>query len=107
MATSAWHACESRVAATSVLGRDAQPRWGQRRLSGRVRQVRHGAMLVVAELVAALAAAGHDLGADRRAAVTALVPAAAAAGLFRGKGGELMRAAVARCARNAVFARVG
>lgn len=107
MVASAWHARESQAAATSVLGRDTQPRCFQSRLSGRARQVRHGAMLGVAELVAALAAAGHALGADRRAAVTALVPAAAAAGLFRGKGGELMRAAVARCARGAVFARVG
>lgn len=59
-------------------------------------QVRHGAVLGVAELVAALGAADHRLGVDKREAVAAVVPAVERAGLYRGKGGELMRCAVAR-----------
>lgn len=55
-------------------------------------------MLGVAELVAALAAAGHALSAEQLGAVAGLVPAMERARLFLGKGGELMRGAAARCA---------
>ncbi|KAK9846640.1 hypothetical protein WJX81_008203 [Elliptochloris bilobata] len=61
-----------------------------------VLEVRHGAVLGVAELVAALASAGHALSAERLEAVAALVPAIERGRLFLGKGGELMRAAAAR-----------
>jgi len=81
---SACHARESQAAATSVLGRDTQPRCFQSRLSGRARQVRHGAMLGVAELVAALAATGHALGADRPRGCSAARAASSCAPLWRG-----------------------
>ena len=61
-------------------------------------QVRHGAALGLAELVLALRLHGQALSPGRQAAVAAVVPAVEKARLYRGKGGELMRAAVCRWA---------
>lgn len=59
-------------------------------------QVRHGAALGLGEVVLALHTSGHALDDDRQSAVAAMVPAIEKARLYRGKGGELMRAAVCR-----------
>lgn len=79
-------------------------------------QVRHGAVVMVAELLPALAATAASLAAsscpssppavspasiwplspERQAAVCGLVPAIDKARLYRGKGGEVMREAVSR-----------
>jgi hypothetical protein len=74
-------------------------------------QVRHGAVVFVAELLPALAAADKAgaaaaaeaatpyeplLSAARQAEVAGLVPAIDKARLYRGKGGEVMREAVGR-----------
>ena len=59
-------------------------------------QARHGALLAVGELVLALHAAGKAVSGERLAAVAGLVPALRASRLYRGKGGELIRAAACR-----------
>jgi len=61
-------------------------------------EVRHGAALGVGELTLALYSQGQPLNGERQSAVAAVVPAIEKARLYRGKGGELMRGAVCRCA---------
>ena len=63
-----------------------------------VLEVRHGAALGLGELTLALYSHGQPLDSGRQAAVAAVVPAIEKARLYRGKGGEMMRGAVCRCA---------
>ncbi|KAK9056251.1 hypothetical protein SSX86_027347 [Deinandra increscens subsp. villosa] len=58
--------------------------------------MRHGATLAVGELVLALNNSGYTLPNDKQKAVAGVVPAIEKARLYRGKGGEIMRAAVSR-----------
>ncbi|XP_076886463.1 tubulin-folding cofactor D-like [Bidens hawaiensis] len=58
--------------------------------------MRHGATLAVGELVLALNNCGYTLPNDKQKAVAGVVPAIEKARLYRGKGGEIMRAAVSR-----------
>ena len=62
-------------------------------------QVRHGAVLGLAELLTALRRCGVALTPLARASVAAAVPDIVAARLLLGKGGELMRGAACRRAR--------
>ncbi|XVF79544.1 hypothetical protein PTKIN_Ptkin14bG0231600 [Pterospermum kingtungense] len=55
---------------------------------------RHGATLAVGELVLALHQCGYDLPSDKQKKISGIVPAIEKARLYRGKGGEIMRAAV-------------
>uniref|UniRef100_A0A7S3QWP0 Tubulin-specific chaperone D n=1 Tax=Dunaliella tertiolecta TaxID=3047 RepID=A0A7S3QWP0_DUNTE len=68
-----------------------------------VLEVRHGAIVGVAELLPALKDAGMTLPDDLQAKVADLIPAIDKARLYRGKGGEVMREAVCKlvcaCAR--------
>ncbi|XP_022717392.1 tubulin-folding cofactor D isoform X2 [Durio zibethinus] len=57
---------------------------------------RHGATLAAGELVLALHRCGYDLPSDKKKEVSGIVPAIEKARLYRGKGGEIMRAAVSR-----------
>ncbi|XWS27419.1 hypothetical protein CRYUN_Cryun26dG0113600 [Craigia yunnanensis] len=57
---------------------------------------RHGATLVAGELVLALYQCGYDLPSNKQKQVSGIVPAIEKARLYRGKGGEIMRAAVSR-----------
>ncbi|XP_057955692.1 tubulin-folding cofactor D isoform X2 [Malania oleifera] len=57
---------------------------------------RHGATLAAGELILALHQCGSVLSSDKQKAVAGVVPAIEKARLYRGKGGELMRAAVSR-----------
>ena len=59
-------------------------------------EVRHGAALGLGEVTLALHRHSQPLDGERQAAVAAVVPAIEKARLYRGKGGELMRAAVCR-----------
>lgn len=61
-------------------------------------QLRHGGVVGIAEVVLALAATGTQLPAEVQRSVAAVVPDILAAHLCRGKGGELMRFAICRCA---------
>ncbi|KAM1285817.1 hypothetical protein EV1_028362 [Malus domestica] len=58
--------------------------------------MRHGATLAAGELVLALHKCGYALSADKQKRVAGVVPAIEKARLYRGKGGEIMRAAVSR-----------
>ncbi|KAJ0758992.1 putative armadillo-like helical, tubulin-specific chaperone D, tubulin-folding cofactor D [Helianthus annuus] len=58
--------------------------------------MRHGATLAVGELVLALNNCGYTLPNDKQKGVAGVVPAIEKARLYRGKGGEIMRAAVSR-----------
>lgn len=58
--------------------------------------MRHGATLAVGELVLALHKCGYALPLDKQKVVAGVVPAIEKARLYRGKGGEIMRAAVSR-----------
>ncbi|PWA61400.1 ARM repeat superfamily protein [Artemisia annua] len=58
--------------------------------------MRHGATLAVGELVLALNNCGYVLPKDKQKVVAGVVPAIEKARLYRGKGGEIMRAAVSR-----------
>ncbi|KVH89203.1 Armadillo-like helical [Cynara cardunculus var. scolymus] len=58
--------------------------------------MRHGAVLAVGELVLALNKYGYALPKDKQKVVAGVVPAIEKARLYRGKGGEIMRAAVSR-----------
>ncbi|XP_023729243.1 tubulin-folding cofactor D [Lactuca sativa] len=58
--------------------------------------MRHGATLAVGELVLALHNCGYALPLDKQKVVAGVVPAIEKARLYRGKGGEIMRAAVSR-----------
>lgn len=58
--------------------------------------MRHGATLAAGELVLALHKCNYTLSADKQKQVAGLVPAIEKARLYRGKGGEIMRAAVSR-----------
>ncbi|KAJ8450116.1 hypothetical protein Cgig2_033310 [Carnegiea gigantea] len=58
--------------------------------------MRHGATLAAGELVLALHECNCALSADKQKQVAGLVPAIEKARLYRGKGGEIMRAAVSR-----------
>ncbi|CAK9328524.1 unnamed protein product [Citrullus colocynthis] len=58
--------------------------------------MRHGATLAVGEVVLALHQCGHILPSDIQKRVAGIVPAIEKARLYRGKGGEIMRAAVSR-----------
>ncbi|KAF5732940.1 putative beta-tubulin cofactor d [Tripterygium wilfordii] len=58
--------------------------------------MRHGATLVVGELVFALHQCDHPLPSEKQKQVAGVVPAIQKARLYRGKGGEIMRAAVSR-----------
>lgn len=58
--------------------------------------MRHGATLAAGELVLALHKCNCALSADKQKQVAGLVPAIEKARLYRGKGGEIMRAAVSR-----------
>ncbi len=62
-------------------------------------QVRHGAVLGLAELLVALHRCGVALPPLAQASVAAVVPDVVAARLLLGKGGELMRDAACRRAR--------
>ncbi|XP_022155729.1 tubulin-folding cofactor D [Momordica charantia] len=57
---------------------------------------RHGATLAVGEVVLSLHQCGHILSSDIQKRVASIVPAIEKARLYRGKGGEIMRAAVSR-----------
>ncbi|KAK6260823.1 Tubulin-specific chaperone D [Theobroma cacao] len=57
---------------------------------------RHGATLAAGELVLAIHQCGYDLPCDKQKQVSSVVPAIEKARLYRGKGGEIMRAAVSR-----------
>jgi len=57
---------------------------------------RHGAACALAAILRALHACGHTLPADVQSSVVGVVPAVEKARLYRGKGGEIMRAAVCR-----------
>lgn len=57
---------------------------------------RHGATIAVGELVLALHQCGYDLPSDKQKQVSGIVPAIEKARLYRGKGGEIMRAAVSQ-----------
>lgn len=59
-------------------------------------QLRHGAILGIAEVILALAAGGTPLLPPLQESLAAVVPDILAANICRGKGGELMRAAVCR-----------
>ncbi|XP_023000016.1 tubulin-folding cofactor D isoform X1 [Cucurbita maxima] len=58
--------------------------------------MRHGATLAVGEVVLSLHQCGHILSSDIQKRVAGIVPAIEKARLYRGKGGEIMRAAVSR-----------
>lgn len=58
--------------------------------------MRHGAVLAVGELVLALHKYGYALPKEKQKVVAGVVPAIEKARLYRGKGGEIMRAAVSR-----------
>lgn len=58
--------------------------------------MRHGATLAAGELVLALLKSGYELSKDKQKLVAGVVPAIEKARLYRGKGGEIMRAAVSR-----------
>ena len=60
-------------------------------------QVLHGALLGTAELLLALQAASFRPEAPLLRRAAAVAPGLAAARLFRGRGGELLRAGVCRC----------
>lgn len=57
-------------------------------------EVRHGAIVAVAEMLPALASSGIALAPERQHAVADIIDAVDAARLYRGKGGELMRESV-------------
>ncbi|KAH1063695.1 hypothetical protein J1N35_028682 [Gossypium stocksii] len=67
---------------------------------------RHGATLAAGELVLALHQCGYDLPNDKQKQVSGIVPAIEKARLYRGKGGEIMRAAVSRFIECISFSRV-
>ncbi|XP_074263177.1 tubulin-folding cofactor D [Silene latifolia] len=58
--------------------------------------MRHGATLAAGEVVLGLHICGYTLSADKQKQVAGIVPAIEKARLYRGKGGEIMRAAVSR-----------
>ncbi|KAL9234376.1 hypothetical protein vseg_009256 [Gypsophila vaccaria] len=58
--------------------------------------MRHGATLAAGEVVLALHMCSYTLSGDKQKKVAGLVPAIEKARLYRGKGGEIMRAAVSR-----------
>ncbi|XP_021756292.1 tubulin-folding cofactor D-like [Chenopodium quinoa] len=58
--------------------------------------MRHGATLAAGEVVLALHKLNHTHSADKQKQLAGLVPAIEKARLYRGKGGEIMRAAVSR-----------
>ncbi|TKY50779.1 Tubulin-folding cofactor D [Spatholobus suberectus] len=58
--------------------------------------MRHGATLATGELVLALQQCNFALPADKQKSLAGVVPAIEKARLYRGKGGEIMRAAVSR-----------
>ncbi|XP_042435932.1 tubulin-folding cofactor D-like isoform X2 [Zingiber officinale] len=57
---------------------------------------RHGATLAIGELILALHSHGFVFSADKQKSLSSVVPAIEKARLYRGKGGEIMRAAVSR-----------
>lgn len=57
---------------------------------------RHGATLAAGEIVLAIHQCGYSLPIDKQKEVAGIVPAIEKARLYRGKGGEIMRAAVSR-----------
>ncbi|XVF18437.1 hypothetical protein REPUB_Repub11eG0021500 [Reevesia pubescens] len=67
---------------------------------------RHGATLAVGELVLSLHQCGYDLPSDKQKEVSGIVPAIEKARLYRGKGGEIMRAAVSRFIESISFSRL-
>ncbi|KAL4336004.1 hypothetical protein GQ457_07G015330 [Hibiscus cannabinus] len=67
---------------------------------------RHGATLAAGELVLALHLCGYDLPSDKQRQVSGIVPAIEKARLYRGKGGEIMRAAVSRFIECISFSRL-
>jgi hypothetical protein len=67
---------------------------------------RHGAACALAAVVRALHACGHALPDDVQATVVAVVPAVEKARLYRGKGGEIMRAAVCRLVEAVAYVRL-
>ncbi|KAM3685280.1 hypothetical protein ACJW31_11G105800 [Castanea mollissima] len=58
--------------------------------------MRHGATLAAGELVLALHQCGYVLSSDKQHRIAGVVPSIKKARLYRGKGGEIMRAAVSR-----------
>eukprot|EP01018_Ginkgo_biloba_P017523 Gb_00473 [translate_table: standard] len=58
--------------------------------------LRHGATMAVAEVILALHQCDHVFSPDKQKAVAGIVPAIEKARLYRGKGGEIMRASVSR-----------
>ncbi|XP_061363955.1 tubulin-folding cofactor D [Gastrolobium bilobum] len=58
--------------------------------------MRHGATLATGELVLALHQCNYPLPSDKQKSLAGVVPAIEKARLYRGKGGEIMRAAVSR-----------
>ncbi|KAL4281346.1 hypothetical protein GQ457_03G024830 [Hibiscus cannabinus] len=67
---------------------------------------RHGATLAAGELVLALHNCGYDLPSDKQRQVSGIVLAIEKARLYRGKGGEIMRAAVSRFIECISFSRL-
>ncbi|XVE63278.1 hypothetical protein DITRI_Ditri07aG0007200 [Diplodiscus trichospermus] len=67
---------------------------------------RHGATLAAGELVLALHQCGYDIPSDKQKKVSGIVPAIEKARLYRGKGGEIMRAAVSRFIECISFSRL-
>ena len=59
-------------------------------------QVRHGSVLAAGEVLLALHQMSHQISAERLIRLAEVVPALEAGRLYRGKGGELMRAAASR-----------
>ncbi len=59
-------------------------------------QVRHGSVLAAGEVLLALHDISKGISRDRLVRLADVVPALEAGRLYRGKGGELMRAAASR-----------
>ncbi|CAM6128397.1 unnamed protein product [Calypogeia fissa] len=67
---------------------------------------RHGATLATAEIIRALHQCGFPLTAGKAKSIAGVVPAIEKARLYRGKGGEIMRAAVSRLIECTAIVRV-
>lgn len=68
--------------------------------------LRHGATLAAGEVVLALHKCNFTLSSDKQKQLASLVPAIEKARLYRGKGGEIMRAAVSRFIECASLAHI-
>ncbi|XP_057830679.2 tubulin-folding cofactor D isoform X2 [Cryptomeria japonica] len=68
--------------------------------------LRHGATLAIAEIVQALHDCSHQFSSDKQKAIAGIVPAIEKARLYRGKGGEIMRASVCKLIECTSVARI-